>query len=51
MPMIPYFDSKMLPLNSYLREDKLDLFARLVPKGFCGTKDFVPVTHHENMSV
>ena len=39
---------KMLPLNSYSRENKLDLFFRLVPKWFCRTLDFMLVTEIVN---
>ena len=41
-------DPKVLPLNSYKRENKLDLFYRIVPKGFRRTQDFLSVTEMVN---
>ena len=39
---------KMLPLNSYSRENKVDLVFRLVPKLFCRTLGFMSVTEIVN---
>ena len=39
---------KMFPLYSYSRENKLDLFFRLVPKRFCRTLGFMSVTEIVN---
>ena len=38
----------MIPLNSYSRENKHDLFFRQVPKLFCLTLSFISVTEIVN---
>ena len=41
-------DPKVLPLNSYSRENKQELFLRLVPKRLCRTQGFMSVTEIVN---